>query len=172
MCFDKHDRTLERPIMHRYTEIAEFPHTLNMSQMWNWRTHLFLTEARQNLTKETEAGVLTKWTAKELDALEKSLKDHEKWLDEWVEKQKSVKFNEDPVINTTEMKARAKTLENHLQRLAKRKTPKPLPKKTSTTTVPTSSEESEVPSPDTDNADPPKHQAPPPPEHERDPAEL
>jgi hypoxia up-regulated 1 len=93
------------------------------------------------------ADLPSKWTKEELDALEKTLRDHEAWLNEWVEKQKAVKMNEDPVISTTEMKARAKTLETHLQRLVKRKTPKP--RKTTTTTsstptpTPTSSEEVE-----------------------------
>ena len=52
-----------------------------------------------------------------------------------MEKQKKVKANEDPVIETTEMKARAKVLEQHLQKLVKRKVPKP--KKTSTSTTAT-----------------------------------
>jgi hypoxia up-regulated 1 len=107
-----------------------------MSQMWNWSTRLFITEAHENLTAEAEAGLPSKWTKEELDALEKTLKEHESWLHEWVEKQKSVKMNEDPVIETTEMKARAKKLELHLQRLVKRKTPKA--KKTTTSATPTS----------------------------------
>jgi hypoxia up-regulated 1 len=122
-------RTLERPIVHRYQEIEAFPQVLNNSQKWNWSTRLFLTEARQNLTEEEEAGTPSKWTREELMALEKTLREHEKWLHEWVEKQKSVKMNEDPVITTTEMKARAKTLELHLQKLVKRKIPKTKPKK-------------------------------------------
>ncbi|KIK64926.1 hypothetical protein GYMLUDRAFT_39330 [Collybiopsis luxurians FD-317 M1] len=124
--------TLEKPIIHRYQEIEAFPHALNNSQMWNWSTRLFLGEARQNLTRETEADLPSKWTSEELDGLEKALKEHETWLNIWVEKQKSVKSYEDPVIETTEMKARAKVLETHLQKLAKRKIPKA--RKTSTTT--------------------------------------
>lgn len=85
---------------------------------------MFLTEARQNLTIELEAGLPSKWTPEELDNLEKTLKEHEKWLDEWVEKQRSVKSFEDPVIETMEMKARAKTLETQLYKLVKRKIPK------------------------------------------------
>ncbi|KAJ3743119.1 Hsp70 protein-domain-containing protein [Lentinula detonsa] len=128
--------TLERPIQHRYQEIEAFPQALNNSQMWNWSTRLFLTEARQNLTREMEADLPSKWTKEELDGLEKTLKEHETWLNIWVEKQKSVKSYEDPVIETTEMKARAKVLETHLQKLAKRRVPKP--RKTSTTSSPSS----------------------------------
>lgn len=129
-------RTLERPIIHRYQEIEAFPRALNTSQMWNWSTRLFLTEAKANLTAEAAAGLPSKWTAEELAALEKTLLDHESWLNEWVEKQKSVKFNEDPVIETTEMKARAKVLETHLQKLVKRKVPKQTkPKTTSSATT-------------------------------------
>jgi hypoxia up-regulated 1 len=102
--------------------------------MWNWSTRLFLQEARQNLTKETAASLPSKWTKEELDGLERTLKEHETWLSEWVEKQKSVKPNQDPVIETTEMKARAKVLETHLQKLWKRKiAKKPIATSTSTT---------------------------------------
>ncbi|KAF8968850.1 actin-like ATPase domain-containing protein [Flammula alnicola] len=129
--------TLEKPIIHRYQEIEAFPQALNNSQMWNWSTRLFLHEARQNLTAEIAADLPSKWTKEELDGLEKTLKEHEAWLSEWVEKQKDVKPNEDPVIETTEMKARAKVLEAHLQKLWKRKVPKAVkkPKPTSTSTT-------------------------------------
>lgn len=137
-CIESHDideasfhRSLERPIVHRYQEIEAFPQVLNISQMWNWSTRLFLQEARANLTLEEKADLPSKWTREELNALEKTLREHEAWLNEWVEKQKLVPFNEDPVIETTEMKARAKILETHLQRLVKRKIPKL--KKTETT---------------------------------------
>lgn len=110
--------------MHRYQEIEAFPQALNNSQMWNWSTRLFLTDAYNNLTAEAAAGQPSKWTREELEGLEKALKEHETWLHVWVEKQKSVKMNEDPVIETKEMKARAKALEMHLQRLVKRKAPK------------------------------------------------
>jgi len=147
--------SLEKPIIHRYKEIEAFPQALNNSQMWNWSTRLFLTEARQNLTAEAEEGLPSKWTGKELDDLEKALKDHESWLAEWVEKQKKVKANDDPVIETAEMKARAKVLETSLMRLYKRKVPKApkKPKVTSSaqpvqqTTVP-GPEEQEIPTPE------------------------
>ena len=97
--------------------------------MWNWSTRLFLTDARMNLTNAETAGLPPKYTKEELDALERTLIEHEAWLGEWVEKQRTVQMNEDPVILTNEMRARAKTLENHLQRLVKKKAPKP-PRKT------------------------------------------
>ncbi|KIM41799.1 hypothetical protein M413DRAFT_18744 [Hebeloma cylindrosporum] len=129
--------TLEKPIIHRYQEIEAFPQALNNSQMWNWSTRLFLQEARTNLTNEAAADLPSKWTSLELDALEKTLREHEAWLSEWVEKQKSVKSYQDPVIETTEMKARAKVLESHLQRLWKRKVPKAVKKVKPTTTTAT-----------------------------------
>ena len=101
--------------------------------MWNWSTRLFLQEARANLTSEISQDLPSKWTKEELDNLERTLRDHERWLSEWVEKQKNVKANEDPVIETREMKARAKVLEQQLQKLWKRKVPKtkpPAPKPT------------------------------------------
>jgi hypoxia up-regulated 1 len=126
---------MEKPIIHRYQEIEAFPQVLNNSQMWNWSTRLFLQEARQNLSAETAASLPSKWTKEELDGLEKTLREHESWLSEWVEKQKSVKANQDPVIETTEMKARAKVLETHLHKLWKRKVPKKKPVSTSSSTV-------------------------------------
>jgi len=116
-------RSLERPIAHRYQEIEEFPKALNNSQMWNWSSRLFITEARQNLTAEAEGGPPARYGETEIDALEKTLKEHEAWLAEWVAKQRQVPMDQDPVILTSEMKARAKTLENHLQRLWKKKVP-------------------------------------------------
>ena len=115
--------------MHRYKEIESFPEVLNNSQKWNWHTRMFLAEARQNLTAEAEAGVPSKWTDEELNGLEQTLKAHEAWLDEWVEKQRSVKSYEDPVIEMTEMKARAKQLETKLLKFVKRRVPKVKAKK-------------------------------------------
>lgn len=110
--------------MDRYKEIGDFPEALNNSQKWNWSTRLFLTEARVNLTAEAAADIPSKWTSEELDELEAALKEHEVWLNNGVEKQKRTPMNEDPAIQTREMKERAKTLEKHLQRLVKRKAPK------------------------------------------------
>lgn len=121
--------------MHRVQEIEEFPQVLNISQMWNWHARGFLTEARANLTEEEQTGTTGRYTAAELDELEKTLKDHEKWLGEWVEKQKSVPLNHDPVIETSEMRKRAKVLETHLQRLVQKKKPPRKPKSTSTTST-------------------------------------
>ncbi|KAI0369349.1 actin-like ATPase domain-containing protein [Pilatotrama ljubarskyi] len=157
--------SLERPIVHRYKEIEEFPKALNNSQMWNWSTRMFLTEAKANLTKELESGTVGKYTKEELDELEKTLKDHEAWLNEWVEKQKAVKMNEDPVILSSEMRARAKVLENHLQRLVKKRPPKPAKKPTSSsssTTGATSSAATEsATTADAESSTAPSSQPPP-----------
>lgn len=117
-------RLLERTIIHRYKEIEEFPAALHISQKWNWSTRLFLAEARANLTAEAAADLPSKWTFEELNALEAELKEHEVWLNDGVERQKHTPMNEDPAIQTKEMKERAQRLEKHLQRLVKRKVPK------------------------------------------------
>ncbi|KAH9061968.1 Hsp70 protein-domain-containing protein [Lactarius vividus] len=131
--------TLERPIVHRVKEIEEFPQALNTSQMWNWHTRIFLTDARTNLTEEEKAGTTGRYTKEELDELEKTLKDHEKWLNEWVEKQKGVPMNHDPVLETVEMRKRAKVLETQLQRLVQKKPPRVRPKTTSSSSSSSSS---------------------------------
>lgn len=99
---------------------------------------MFILEARQNLTAEFDAGLPSRYTAAELDTLEGKMKEHEAWLGEWLDKQRKVKKNEDPVILTSEMKARAKTLEKEALKLSRRKAPK-LKKSTTTTTTATES---------------------------------
>ena len=137
--------------------------------MWNWHSQLFLTEARANLTRDLEAAVASgqsvplKYTKEELDEFERQLKEHESWLDEWVEKQKKVKMNEDPVILTSEMRARAKALENQLQKLVRKRPPPPKRKTTSTTsTTATSAEASETVSAESESHssadEPPRHE--------------
>ncbi len=107
--------------MHRLKEIEEFPQALNNSQMWNWHSRMFLSEARTNLTEEERTGATGRYTKAELDELETTLIEHEKWLGEWAEKQKKVPMNHDPVIETEEMRTRAKVLEVQLQRLVQKK---------------------------------------------------
>ncbi|KAL4245181.1 Heat Shock Protein 70 (HSP70) [Abortiporus biennis] len=126
--------SLEQPIIHRYREIEEFPVALNNSQMWNWSTRLFLTEAFENLTKAEKEETVSKYTEQELNDLEKALKEHEIWLNGVVEKQKKVKMNEDPAVESSELRAKAKVLENHLQKLVKKKVPKPKKSSTSSRT--------------------------------------
>jgi hypoxia up-regulated 1 len=127
--------------VHRIKEIEEFPQALNSSQMWNWHARLFLGEARDNLTAEERAGTTGRYTKIELDELEKTLKEHETWLNERVEKQKSVPTNHDPVIQTGDMRKRAKALETQLQRLAQKKPPRVRPSSSSTTQVPLRTDE-------------------------------
>ncbi|KAI9432685.1 actin-like ATPase domain-containing protein [Lactarius indigo] len=138
-------RALERPIVHRVKEIEEFPQALNISQMWNWQTRIFLTDALTNLTEEEKAGTTGRYTKEELDELEKTLKEHEKWLNEWVEKQKGVPMNHDPVLETAEMRKRAKVLETQLQRLVQKKPPRARPKTTSSTSSSSSSSSTQDP---------------------------
>ena len=112
--------------MHRYTEIAEFPKALNNSQMWNWSTRLFITDAKLAFEKAEADETVDppRWTKEEIAALEKTLIEHETWLNEVVEKQKAVKMYDDPAVESAELRRRAKLLENHLQKLAKKKVPR------------------------------------------------
>ena len=106
---------------------------MNNSQKWNFHTRLFLADARQNLTEEETAGTPaseSKYSRAELDALEQTLREHESWLAERVEAQRKVAMNEDPAVETKDLRERAKTLELHLQKLVQKKPPR---KKTTTT---------------------------------------
>jgi len=77
----------------RLLEIEEFPKALNYSQIWNWSSWLFITEARQNLTAEAEGGPPSRYTHAEIDVLKKMLREHEGWLAEWAAKQRQVPIN-------------------------------------------------------------------------------
>jgi hypoxia up-regulated 1 len=100
--------------------------------MWNWSTRLFITEAKQNLTAEEsgDPNAVVKVTKEEIADLEAKLKEHESWLNIGVETQKRRRYNEDPAIETAEMKKRAEELSKHLHKLVMRKVP--LRKKTTT----------------------------------------
>ena len=121
-------RSLEQPIIHRYKEIEEFPKALNVSQMMNWSARLFITEAKTNLTLAQETDIPPRITKEEIDSLEKTLKDHERWMNEEVEKQKKVKMNEDPVLESKTLREKVKPLESQLQKLMKKKVPRILKK--------------------------------------------
>ena len=131
-------RSLEQPIIHRYKEIEEFPKALNVSQMMNWSARLFITEAKTNLTLAQETDIPPRITKEEIDSLEKTLKDHERWMNEEVEKQKKVKMNEDPVLESKTLREKVKPLESQLQKLMKKKAPR-IPKKSKTASSTTSS---------------------------------
>lgn len=126
---------LEKPIIHRYKEIEEFPVALNASQLMNWSTRMFITEAKQNLTTEEAGGPPARFTQQEIADLEKTLKEHEAWMSVAVEKQKAVKMNEDPVLESRELKEKVKPLENMLQKLMKKRAPRPVKKSTTTSTT-------------------------------------
>ena len=123
---------------------------MNTSQMWNWSTRLFLSEARENLTASLQPnGPPSRYTPEELESLEKTLKEHESWLNEMVEKQKLVKMNEDPILESSTLKEKVKKLETQLQRLVKKKAPKPKKvtssaSSTSTTTTATTEQAQET----------------------------
>ena len=118
--------------MHRYEEIKEFPRALNISQMWNWSTRMFITEAKAKLEKQEEGGDAQPWTKEEVAELEKFLIEHETWLNDVVEKQKRVKMDEDPAVESSEIRTKAKALENRLQKLVRKKVPKKKSAKSST----------------------------------------
>ncbi|GJE92876.1 HSP70-domain-containing protein [Phanerochaete sordida] len=122
---------LEYPVVHRYKEIEEFPVALNNSQKWNWSTRLFLTDAKTQLLDTPDES---KYTQEELDALERTLKEHEVWLNDVVEKQKRVQMYDDPAVESKELYARAKVLESQLQKLVKKKAPKKKKESSTSTT--------------------------------------
>lgn len=84
--------------------------------MINWSTRLFITEAKANLTASQDSDIPPRHTKEEIEALEKTLKEHEKWMNEAVERQKKVKMNEDPVLESRELRAKVKPLETQYEK--------------------------------------------------------
>lgn len=102
---------------------------------------MFLESARQNYTIEEAQGTLHKYTVEEIDEVETRLNSVAAWLQEKMVAQRKLAINEDPVIFTSEVISRGKTLQNQVMRLLKRKAPKPKPTSTSTLTDTISSTE-------------------------------
>lgn len=85
---------------------------------------MFITEAKLALEKEEQGGEPAKWSKEEIAGLEKTLIEHETWLNEMVEKQKAVPMYDDPAVESSELRTRVKALENNLQKLAKKRVPR------------------------------------------------
>ncbi|KAG8839936.1 lumenal Hsp70 protein [Serendipita sp. 411] len=88
----------------------------------------FLESALQNRTMEAKESLPHKYTMDELEDVKTRLKETVEWLEEGITEQKKLAKNDDPVLISAEMKARGVTLQNHVMKLTKRKTPTP-PKK-------------------------------------------
>jgi hypoxia up-regulated 1 len=114
---------LESPVQIRYKENETGPKAVDDLQQALWAGRVFLESARQNRTEEDTNGLPHKYTDEELEEVEKKLKENEAWLGPLVEKQKTLKRNDDPVFKTLELKARGIALQRQVMRLLKKKTP-------------------------------------------------
>lgn len=121
-------RAIEKPIQFRYEENEAAPKELANLQKALHAGVAFLESAHQNRTMEESEGLPHKYTLEELDDVKERLKETEEWATNGVEQQKKLLKNDDPILISAEMKARGVTLQNHVMKLLKRKTPK-APKK-------------------------------------------
>jgi hypoxia up-regulated 1 len=139
-------RAIEKPIQFRYEENEAAPQELVNLQKALHAGQAFLESAHQNRTMEESEGLPHKYTLEELEDVKERLKETEDWLQDGIEEQKKLLKNDDPVLISAEMKARGVTLQNHVMKLLKRKTPKPpAPKKeTKEMPVPTTGDQEEV----------------------------
>ncbi|KAG8817653.1 lumenal Hsp70 protein, partial [Serendipita sp. 399] len=119
---------IEKPIQFRYEEDKVAPKELENIQKAILAGKAFIESALQNRTQEVEEGLPHKYTTQEIDDVKARLKETLEWLEEGVAEQKKLLKNDDPVLISAEMKARGVTLQNHVLKLSKRKTPTP-PKK-------------------------------------------
>ncbi|KAG8842725.1 lumenal Hsp70 protein [Serendipita sp. 405] len=119
---------IEKPIQFRYEEDKAAPKELENIQKAVMAGKAFLESALQNRTMETKESLPHKYTMDELEDVKTRLKETVEWLEEGITEQKKLAKNDDPVLISAEMKARGVTLQNHVLKLTKRKTPTP-PKK-------------------------------------------
>ncbi|KDQ16953.1 hypothetical protein BOTBODRAFT_156336 [Botryobasidium botryosum FD-172 SS1] len=149
---------LEKPIQTRYEENETGPGALTDLQQALFAGRMFLTSARQNETEELAAGLTPRFTADELEWVEKQLVDNEKWLEERLEVQKTLAKNDDPAFTTAEMKARGVTLQTYVLKLMRRKQPKVKPTSTSSSSSATSTSTSTSTTRAAEETAPPVHE--------------
>jgi hypoxia up-regulated 1 len=71
-------------------------------------------EAKKNQTIAAENDTLFRWTDSELDLVEETLKDNEKWMKEMMAKQEALEEDptSDPVLLTADLQLRGKRVQN------------------------------------------------------------
>jgi hypoxia up-regulated 1 len=149
-------RAIEKPIQFRYEENEAAPKELMNLQKALHAGQAFLESAHQNRTMEESEGLPHKYTLEELEDVKERLKETDEWLQDGIEEQKKLLKNDDPVLISAEMKARGVTLQNHVMKLLKRKTPKaPAPKKE--TPAPPTGDQEEVLAEQRDDSQHPFH---------------
>ncbi|KAL9931290.1 hypothetical protein V8E36_009800 [Tilletia maclaganii] len=131
--------TLVKPVEKRVTQATARKGTFAKFERVHKEANEFLLEARANLTLALAKNGSSKYSASELDTLERTLANDDKWFREGVEAQKKRGPDEDAAINVEEVEKRAKKVGDTIAKLKRRKIPKTRPKVSSSATNSSSS---------------------------------
>ncbi|KAM0786120.1 hypothetical protein ACM66B_006930 [Microbotryomycetes sp. NB124-2] len=105
-----------------------------------------LAQATQFHSSATHNDTLTefkRFTVAELDKLSKLVQDSSEWLNEFVKKQDGLKETDDPVLRVADLEKKIKEVGNEVRRLAKKKAPRKVKSRETTTASTSSSDKAE-----------------------------
>ncbi|KAK0522505.1 lumenal Hsp70 protein [Tilletia horrida] len=124
--------TLVKPVEKRLAQASARKGAFAKFEKVQKEADAFLLDARANLTIALAKNEGSKYSAAELDSLERTLTKDTKWFKDGVEAQKKRGPDEDAAINVEEVEKRAKKINDTITKLKRRKIPKTRPKTSST----------------------------------------
>ncbi|KAK4048426.1 lumenal Hsp70 protein [Microbotryomycetes sp. JL201] len=116
-----------------------------------------LSQATQFHTSATHNDTLTelkRFTAAELDKLYKIVKDSTEWLNDLVKKQDALKETDDPILRVNDLEKRIKEVGNEVRRLSKKKVPRKVKSRETTSATTTSDDEKSQETPKAEDGEP------------------
>ncbi|GAA6037719.1 hypothetical protein JCM8097_002306 [Rhodosporidiobolus ruineniae] len=120
-------KELEKLVQHitsRSSEALKRPEAVTNLRDVLSSSSTFLTSARANDTAAAKSDAPQRFTADELDKLEKNVTAAQSWLDEALKKQDKIKGHEDPVVRVAEIERKTRDVEAELKKLEKKKMPR------------------------------------------------
>ncbi|KAE8220566.1 hypothetical protein CF319_g5930 [Tilletia indica] len=120
--------TLVKPVEKRLTQASARKGAFSKFEKIQKDADAFLVDARANLTIAMSKNEGSKYSASELDSLERTLTKDTKWFKDGVEAQKKRGPDDDAAINVEEVEKRAKKLNDTIVKLRRRRIPKTRPK--------------------------------------------
>ncbi|GAA5827900.1 hypothetical protein JCM11251_007722 [Rhodosporidiobolus azoricus] len=120
-------KELEKLVKHissRSTEALKRPEAITNLRDALTSSSAFLSSARTNHTAAVAADDPLRFTADELDKLDKLISSTQQWLDDSVKKQEKTKPYEDAVFKVAEVERKLRDLESEVKKLEKKKAPR------------------------------------------------
>ncbi|GAA6014558.1 hypothetical protein JCM10207_001644 [Rhodosporidiobolus poonsookiae] len=120
-------KELEKVVKHissRSTEALKRPEIVASLRDTLTSSTSFLASARSNFTANTASDAPQRFTADELDKLDKLVTSTREWLDDSLKKQDKVKPYEDPVVRVADIERKLRDLESEVRKLERKKQPK------------------------------------------------